>query len=267
MIRIACVLALLTAVTRPAAADLPRPRQLAGAKVEQHLGDRIPLDLHFVSTEGRRVTLGSLFDGKRPVLLVLTYVRCKMLCSLVLRGTIDVVRKASLELGRDYRVASVSIDPTEDAASGAARKRDILGQIGKGPHADWTYLIGAEKPIRALADSLGFRYTYDEHTEQFAHPAVIFVLTPDGRIARYMYGFQYEPTVVAAALRAAAAGQVFTESIPETVLGCFRFDPALRAHREMIQTYLEIGGTAVMLALLSSISLLFLWERRRRRST
>lgn len=267
MIRIACALALVTAVARPAGAELPRPPQLAAANVEPHIGDRVPLDLQFVSTEGRRVTLGSLFDGKRPVLLVLTYVRCKMLCSLVLRGTLDAVRATPLELGRDYRVITVSIDPEEEAASAAARKRDILRQLGKGDAADWTYLIGAERPIRALADSLGFRYEYDPRTEQFAHPAVIFVLAPDGRIARYLYGFQYEPAIVAAALRAAGNGQVFEESIPEAVLGCFRFDPALRAHRETIETYLAVGGTTVMVALLSSISLLLLWERRRRRST
>ncbi len=259
-------LAAVLASAGPAAGDIARPPQLAGATIEPHVGDRVPLGLTFGDTAGRRVKLGSLFDGKRPVLLVLTYVRCKMLCSLVLRGAIDAVRAMDLELGRDYRVISVSIDPDEEAASAAARRRDIVQKIGHGDNADWTYLIGAEHPVRALADSLGFRYTYDPHTEQFAHPAVIFVLTPDGRIARYLHGIEYPPIQVAAALRAAAKGQVFEASIPETVLGCFRFDPALRAHRDTIATYLKIGGSGVMLALMSSIGLLFLWERRRRRS-
>ena len=98
-----------------------------------------------------------------------------------------------------------------------------------------------------------------------SHPAVIFVLTPDGRIARYLHGVGFVPTELAAALRSAARGEVLNLSLPETVLSCFRFDPAARAHRDTIERYLKFGGAGVMLVLGSSIGLLFVWERRRRR--
>jgi len=240
---------------------------LQKVSVDEHVGERIPLDLAFTSTSARRVELGTLFDGRRPVLMVLTYVRCKMLCSLVLRGAIDAVRAMPLELGRDYRVVMVSIDPGEDVASAAARRADTVAQLGRGPDADWTYLVGAERPIHALADALGFRYTFDRRTEQFAHPAVIFVLTPDGRIARYLHGVRFEPWVLAAALQSAARGEATAGATHEAVLSCFLFDPALRAHRTLIERYLQIGGAIVMGALITLIALLVLWERRRRRRT
>ncbi len=257
-------IALVIALAAPAVARTQGPPVLEEVRVDENVGAQVPPELLFSSAEGRRIRLGTLFDGRRPVLLILTYVRCKTLCSLVLRGAMDAVRALPLELGRDYRVVMVSIDPTEDLASAAARRRDILRTLGR-DDADWSYLIGAEHPIRALADTLGFRYAVDARTDQFAHPAVIFVLTPDGKIARYLHGVGFAPAELAAALRSAARGEVMNLSLPETVLSCFRFDPAARAHRDTIERYLKIGSAGVMLVLGSSIGLLFLWERRRRR--
>lgn len=265
MTRVA-VLAIVAMVAVVPATRAQVPPPAAQVRVDERVGERVPLDLLFGSADGRRVTLGSLFDGRRPVILIMTYVRCQMLCSLVLRGAVEVVRALPLELGRDYRVAMVSIDPSETVANAVARRRDILRMLER-DEADWSYLIGTERPIRALADSIGFGYVLDERTDQFAHPAVIVVLAPDGTIARYFHGVRYEPTELAAALRAAARGEVFVRSIAEAVLSCFRFDPALRAHRDTIERYLQIGSAGVMLALASSIGLLLLWERRRRRRT
>lgn len=261
------VTAVVVAAAPIAAADPGRPPALAGVRVDEHVGDRLPLDLWFSDAAGRRIQLHELFDGERPVLLVLGYVRCQMLCSLVLHGVTDAVRAMPLTLGRGYRVVTVSIDPHEDAATAAARRTELLSRVGRPDATDgWTYLVGADRPIRALADALGFHYVWDGKTEQYAHPAVVFVITPDGTIARYVHGVDYAATELAASLRAAAAGFVFAPSVAESVLSCFRFDPAVRAHRDAIESYLRIGGLAVSLALGSSVLLLFLWERRRRRS-
>jgi protein SCO1/2 len=258
----ACLLASI------AAADgLPRPPALDRIGVDERVGERVPLEAWFSDAIGRRVQLGELFtpSERRPVLLVLSYVRCRMLCSLVLRGATDAIAAMPLVLGQDYRFVVVSIDPREDAASAAARGRELrtrMGERGDGLQ----YLVGAERPIRALAKSLGFRYAWDAGTEQFAHPAVVFVLTPDGTIARYVHGVQFEPGELAAALRGAANGERgIAASIGESVLGCFRFDPAARAHREMIESYLGIGAAALSLTLGLAVLWLFLWERRRRR--
>jgi protein SCO1/2 len=257
----------LCLVSANLAVATPRPPVLAGAGVEEHVGQRLPLDLGFTSAAGHRIQLEALFDGKRPVLLVLAYVGCRMMCSLVLHGASQAVREMPLEPGRDYRLITVSIDPREDVATAAARRRELVRAIGHpGEPGRWAYLVGTERPIRALADALGFRYAWDARTEQFAHPAVVFVLTPDGRISRYVPGVTFAPEELADALRGAGAGAIGGGSIAERVLACFRFDPAARAHRERIERYLRIGGGGVLLALGSTVSLLWWWERRRRRS-
>jgi protein SCO1/2 len=251
----------------PASAEAPPPPALREVGVDERIGERIPLDLLFSEAGGRRVRIGELFGDGKPVLLVLAYVGCRMMCSLVLHGASQAVREMPLEPGRDYRLITVSIDPREDVATAAARRRELVRAIGHpGEPGRWAYLVGTERPIRALADALGFRYAWDARTEQFAHPAVVFVLTPDGRISRYVPGVTFAPEELADALRGAGAGAIGGGSIAERVLACFRFDPAARAHRERIERYLRIGGGGVLLALGSTVSLLWWWERRRRRS-
>jgi protein SCO1/2 len=258
-------IALTLAWSSFASADLPPPPAVQAVRVEERVGAQVPPELLFSDASGKRTRLGELFDGERPVVLVMAYVRCEMLCSLVLQGTIAALEKLPLELGRDYRVVTVSIDHHEETASAAAKQREMLRRLGKEDATGWTFLVGAERPIRALADSIGFHFAWDGRTEQYAHPAVLFVLTPEGRVARYFHGIQYDPLELAASLRGAASGQLGASSIAESVLSCFRFDPALRAHRERIESYLQVGAAVVMVILASSVTLLFLWERRRRR--
>ncbi len=261
--RLTAVLLLALALA-PVALAQPRPPLLERVAVDEHVGAHLPFELWFSDAAGGRVQLGEVFSSDKPVLLALTYVRCRMLCSLVLRGVTDAVRDLPLQLGRDYRIVTVSIDPHEDAASAAARRRELLARVGTNVHSGaWTYLVGAERPIRELADRLGFHYAWDPRTEQYAHPAVIFVLTPSGRISSYLHGVQYPRDQLAAALRSAGAEELRPSSAAEAVLACFRFDPAARAHRESIDTYLRVGGTIVMLSLASFIAFLFAWERRR----
>jgi protein SCO1/2 len=174
--------------------------------------------------------------------------------------TPSAMRAMKPELGRDYRVVMVSIDPSEDLASAAARKRDIDREIGRGN--GWSYLVGAEHSIQALARSLRFRYVLDPKTDQFAHPAVVFILTPTGTISTWIPGTQFDARQVTTALAVAKAGGVATPST-ESILSCFLFDPALRAHRALIEGYLKIGGAAIFGLLLCFIGLLILWERKR----
>lgn len=265
--RPAVVLAVLLGLAPAAAAQPARPPVLRDVGLDEHVGDKIPLDLAFTDAAGRRIQLRQLFDGK-PVVLVLAYMRCKMLCSLVLHATTEAVRGMKLALGRDYRLVTVSIDPGDDAATLAVRRDTLLARAGHaGEPERWTFLVGGERPIHALADALGFHYTYDPATEQFAHPAVVFVLEPDGTIARYLQGVQLDPRELADAIRDAAAGRLASRSIAETVLSCFHFDPSGRAHREAIRRYLQIGGAAIVLMLVASITTLVVWERRRGRTS
>ncbi len=242
------------------AAQGARPARLA-IGLDEHVGARIPAGLTFTDTTGARVTLGRLFDGKRPVVLVMAYAKCTMLCSVVLRGIAEAARKTGPALDRDYLPVIVSLDPKETWNEGARRQDTLLGEIGRtGERGAWPYLVGDAAPVAALANALGFRYAWDEHTQQYAHPAVVFVLTPDGRIAEYLRGITFDalPDAVARAAR----GEL-TPSITRDLLECFHFDPSLHRYGAKIALFLRLGAAVVLATLVALIARLIVWERRR----
>jgi protein SCO1 len=245
--------------------ELEPPPPVAKIGVDERIGEQIPLDLDFIDADDRQVRLADYFDGDRPVFLVLAYVSCEMLCSLVLRGAADAVRGIDVVPGEDYRVITVSIDPDEDQGAAAAKRRELLSSIGRaGERSAWTYLRGEESAIQELAAGLGFRYTWDQRTQQWAHPAVGFVLTPDGRVSRYFHGIHFGRRELSSALGSAAAGDT-SASIGERVMSCFRFDPALQRYREQLEGYFRIGSFTVFTILGSLVVGLLVWERRRAR--
>jgi len=262
---LALVLAVAAGATRAPAHAQPAPPPLAAAGVDEQIGARVTLDVPFTAARTGPLALRDLVDGTRPVLLVLAYARCRMLCSLVLRGVADVARQMPLVPGDDYRLVLVGLDPRETADEATRMQSALLDRLGRGDDPRrWPYLVGERASIDAVAGALGFRYAWDERTEQYAHPAVIFVLTPGGRIARYLHGVQFAPDEVAGALADAAAGRTSSSAAAE-VLRCFRFDPATRRAGARAERLLQAGAAVSFLLLFAGITGLIVWERRRTR--
>jgi protein SCO1/2 len=251
------VLVALFGLAGTAAADDPR----LAIGLDEHVGATLPKDLAFIDSTGTHVRLGQLFDGKRPVLLVMAYARCQMLCSVVLHGVSDALRTATSSPGRDYLPVVVSLDPDETPAEGGRRQNKLLADVHLADRARFPYLTGSDANIHALASALGFRYAWDPKTEQFAHPVVIFVLTPQGTIAEYLRGVTF-PGLDAALARAASGAT--TKSLAEQVIACFHFDPALRRYGSSISLFLKLGSALVLVSLTALVTALVFWERRRR---
>jgi len=252
--------ALLLVSVAHAAAAAPNPRLAVG--LDEHVGSRVPRELRFTDSSGRGVQLGELFDGRRPVVLVLAYARCTLLCSVVLRGIADAVRTTAATPGRDYLPVVVSLDPRETPDEAARRQNRLLADIGRASdRGAWPYLVGDEPAIATLAGSLGFRYAWDPATEQYAHPAVAFVVAPDGRIAEYLRGVAFDG--LAAAVVRAARGEL-TSSTTRDLLSCFHFDPSLRRYEARIALLYRAGAGAVLISVVALIAALIVWERRRR---
>ncbi|HVE84308.1 MAG TPA: SCO family protein [Myxococcales bacterium] len=229
-----------------------------GVDVEEKLGQPVPLDLRFTDWRGRQVTLGEVTGGK-PAVLVLAYSRCPALCSVVLSGTARALRGTGLKMGADYRAVAVSIDPAEAPADAAERRRGYLQAMGLSDQGeDWPFLVGAEKDIRALADAVGFRYRYDEALKIYAHPAVSFVLTPDGRLSRYWYGVEYPPRDLRLSLVEASGGRVGT-ALDRVLLTCFQYDPAARRYGWVVSAIIR-GGSLLVFGALAAL-LAVLWRR------
>lgn len=228
--------------------------------LDEHVGDKLPLDLPFTTPTGEHVHLGDVFDGKRPVLLIMAYARCEMLCSVVLHGATDAI----VAHPGDYTPLVVSLDPRETPGEAGRRQEKLLADIHHpGDRNAFRYLVGDDAAIHALASALGFHYAWDARTQQYAHPVVIFAITPDGRIAEYLRGVTFPG--LADAMDRAAHGTT-TSSVARDLIACFHFDPSLMKYGRAIQLFWRLGAAVVLASLVGLVGALFIWERKRRRT-
>jgi protein SCO1/2 len=240
------------------------PIALQDVRIDEKLGGQVPLDTELVDGSGKPWRLSSAFDGKRPVVMALVYYDCPMLCGLILSGMAKAMRENGLELGKDYQAVTISFDESEKPAQGAERRRGYLQSMGRsadGP--DWPFLVGKADATRRIADSVGFYYKHDPVSGEWAHMAAIFVLTPDGKVSRYLYGVEYPPKDLRLAVVEAADGKVGT-SFDRFLLTCYRYDPASRKYEPYAIGIMRAGGAAVLLGLVGLIGGLVLKERRAR---
>jgi protein SCO1/2 len=246
---------------RPASAkDTSVPVELQGIDIEDRQGAPLPRDIALRDQAGKSVTIGDYLDGQRPVLLVLAYYECPMLCTLVINGALDEMKKLRWTAGDEYRVVVVSFDP-RDTSEGAAKKRmnylDAYGRPVAGRGFD--FLVGDEAQVKALASAAGFHYRWDEDTKQFAHAAGSFVYTPDGRLSRTLYGITYPGLKLA--LLEASEGKIGTV-VDRVLLFCFHYDPLARGY-VLATTRLVRASGVVTLAVLA-LWLLRFWRRERK---
>ncbi len=246
-----------------AAAASPAPVDpSAEVDVVERLGERVPVAIELVGEDGAAVRVGDLLAEGRPVLLSLVYFACPALCHRTSWSLAAALRGSGLALGRDLVAVSISIDPAEGPPLAAERKARYLEAFGAAPAAGWRFLTGEGSAVRALADSVGVRYARDPATGEYAHPAVAVVLTPEGRVARYLYGIDPKARDLRLSVVEAAGGRVGT-TLDRVLLTCFRYDPARRRYAPFLAGFLRLGGLAVFAAVASMLGIL--WHRERRR--
>jgi protein SCO1 len=247
-------------VTGRAAAQDGLPAVLRGVGIEQRLDTQVPLELVFRDEENRAVRLGDYFQS-RPVILVLAYYRCPKLCTEVLNGLLDSLRKLPLDAGEQFQVVVVSFDARETSPLAAAKKQAYVESYGRasGPNG-WHFLTGAQASIDRLTQAVGFHYAYDANSDQFAHASGICVLTPHGRIARYFFGIRFPPRDLRLGLVEASENKIGT-AVDQVLLFCFHYDPATGQYTAAVMNLVRLGGVATLLGL----GVLFFVQRRRRR--
>lgn len=263
----ALALAWATAAPQPAPAHAPadpRDEILKEIGVDERLGAQVPPDAAFRDQEGRIVRIGD-FLGSGPVIVTLNYFTCPMLCPLTLRNLLEAARALrGISLERDFRIVTVSIDPEDGAETAAARAAEIHAMMEgtADPGARWAFLAGDPASIEAVTGAAGFRYR--KVGNEFAHPDAGVVLTPEGRISRYLYGVDQDPSELKLALIEAAGGRIGESQILNRVLlYCFHYDPVGRKYALYARNIMKAGGV-LTLALLGALYLA-LWRRRRER--
>jgi protein SCO1/2 len=260
---------LLLAGSAAAAPPASAPADVARAVgVDERPGARVPLELALRDPDDAPRRLADVVRGDAPVLLVLGYARCEQLCSVLLPAVADAVAQVPLEAGRDYTPLVVSLDPEETPAAAGRKQAALLVRARhRGEAWRWPYLRGEAAAIERLARSVGLRYAWDPVARQWAHPAVAVVLSPEGRVSRYLYALRFDPMVLRQALLEAAAGRIGPAPAARAaeVLRCFRFDSAAQRWKARLAVYFRTGALVIFGLLFSLVVGLVVWERRRAR--
>ena len=237
-------------------------------KIQQNLGMQVPLDLMFRDEKDQPVRLGDLFTGE-PVVLSLVYYGCPMLCTLVLNGMVSGFdgQPEDFQIGKDYQVITVSIDPSERGDLATEKQSnyvDMLQQEGAKEH--WRFLTGDKEQIETLAETVGFRYYYDQTTKQYAHDSGIMILTPKGKVSSYYLGIEFIPQNLRTALEIAGV-ETIGEYLKQPSLLCYYYDPTHGTYGLMIMSAVRLGGMATVAALLAFWIVNYVRASRARRLT
>lgn len=239
------------------------PGVLQEVGFDQKLDAQVPLDLTFRDEAGREVRLGDFF-GERPVVLALVYYKCPMLCNMVLNGQLKAMRVTKYDAGREYTALTVSFDPKETPQLAAEKKANYVRKYGRpGAEDAWRFLTGDEASIRALTQAVGFRYTFDEKSQQYAHASGIVVLTPKGRVARYLYGVEYSARDLQFSIMEASQEKIGSP-VEQLLLYCFHYDPLTGKYGVVVMNVVKLGGVLTVVALASFIGIMLYRDRQRR---
>ncbi|HVX65976.1 MAG TPA: SCO family protein [Bryobacteraceae bacterium] len=238
-----------------------RPDLLKKIEFDQKLNAQVPLGLLFRDESGRTLPLAAYF-GKKPVVLSLAYYECPMLCTLALNGQLRAYRALSFEIGRDFEVVTVSINPKEGPTLAAAKKASYLDKYRRpGAERGWHFLTGTEESIQALAAAVGFHYAYDPASQQYAHATGLMVLTPEGRISRYQYGVEYSANDLREAIIGASARKVGSP-VEKVLLYCFHYDPSTGKYSLAVLNLVRAGAIATFVGLFTFIVVASMRRRR-----
>ncbi len=224
--------------------------------LDQKLDAQVTLATPFRDEAGKTVPLSTYF-GKKPVIVVLPFYRCPGICTQELDGMIDAFAKLKYKVGRDFEVVTISINPKEGADLATAKKREYLAMLNQ-PGADlgWHFLTGDQSSIKKFADEIGFRYVYDVKTDQYAHPSGIILLTPQGKVSRYLYGVSYPDKDLRLALTEAGQGKIGSVA-EKIILYCYHYDPQQGTYGLAIFRVMQVAGFATVFIVGSFMLMMF----------
>ena len=252
-------LLLAAGVTLPAQIN-KTPRELEGVGVEEKLNTLVDGSIEFVAENGRPVPLRNYLNQGRPVILNFVYYSCPMLCSMVLNGVTASIRDLAWTPGKDYEILTISFDPRETHELAAAKKQAYMASFDR-PAPGWHFLTDSNDSAKRLADQVGYKYHWDKSRNQYAHTAALILLTPEGKVARYLYGIKYKAFDLRLGLTEAAQGRVQGTKMEQMLLYCFQYDPNAHSYVMTARNIMRAGGAMTVLIL--GATLMRLWRRDR----
>lgn len=240
------------------------PLALKNIGIDQRLNAQLPLETTFRDEAGRTVKIGDFF-GQKPVFISLVYYNCPMLCNQVLNGLVSGLRTIPFTVGKEFDVVTVSFDPREGPADAVKKKEIALHDYRRteaSVAAGWHFLTGDKASIDALTNAVGFNYTFDTATNQYAHASGIMLATPEGKLSHYFYGIEYAPREMRLGLVEASAGKIGT-AVDKLTLYCYHYDPTTGKYGPAIMNVMRLTG---VLTVVGVVALIMVLQRRRRHS-
>lgn len=232
----------------------------AAQRVElvENLGQKVPLDLTFVDSEGQQVELGQLVD--RPTLILPVFYNCRNVCNMMLGALSASLPDIKLAAGEDYQVITLSFDPTETTAMAARSKQTFTTAMRAPdyPREAWTFLTGEQEDILKLTDAAG--YYFAKEKDDFLHPLAAFIISKDGTIVRYLLGTRFTAIDLSMALLEASEGRI-GRPIKTALQFCFSYDPEGRRY---VFNLMRVSGTVILLTIGSFMLFLILSGRKKK---
>lgn len=240
------------------------PPELMDVGVSESLDSRLPLDETFVDHTGKIVKLGDYVDGTHPTLLVFAYHTCPTLCSLVQNGVVEAMKGIEWNPGDQYRVVTISIDPRDTPEIANTKRTSLIGQLGRPvSNEGWPFLTGKEQAIQEVTKYAGWHYYWDDRQKQYAHPGAVVLLKPNGRIARYLYGIEFNPKDLRLGLLEASEYKSIS-TFDRALLYCYQYDGHQRKYSLVATRVMRIGGGVTVVALAGFLAIM--WRREKKKS-
>jgi protein SCO1/2 len=222
--------------------------ELEGVTIIDKLDSQLPLSATFRDDHGNSVTLRDVLPKDRPAILQIGYMKCPMLCSLVMNALVRGIQDMDWTVGQQYDIIALSVNPKEGPALAEGKKAGYVAEYGRPQSAaGWHFLTGEESSIRSVTDAVGFEYRMQENGE-YSHAAGIFILTPDGRLSRVLYGVKYDSANVRMALLEASQGKVGT-TLDRIILWCHIYDAQAGGYVVMAMRVMQLGGVLTLAVL------------------
>lgn len=226
--------------------------------IQNKLEEQVPLDVTFTNAQGETVRLGDILDGDRPVVLQCGYFNCPALCGFVMNGMLDAMKASSLKVGEDYDVISLSISHEEGPELTKLKKQNYIAALGDPEaYSGWHFLTGSEANIRKVTNAVGFGFKYIAHKDEYAHPAALILLTPDGKVARYLFGVKYDPFTYEQSLIDASNGEIGSVW-NYFIMTCFIYDETAGQYNWAAMGLMRMAGAVTVLIMVLVIGILLL---------
>ena len=234
-----------------------KPEVSENIGVDSMTGDMIPMGLQFRDTDGVLMELGSLFDGKQPVMLSFNYSDCPKLCSTQLKNMTQTLRevKKKFKVNDHFQMISISIDPNEQTVRLRETEDKYIKQYNEpGTEDGWHFMTGKQAEIKKLADACGFRYRYIARQKYYSHPPVFILISPEGKIVRYIHGLNYKVATIEQALIESAEGKIGSPiNWLSYGLGCYVYDESSGQYNFQSMLIMKIGAAITVIALLATL--------------